>query len=125
MPTKFRYRSDTGFFPTLERAWRKLKTLKIYGKRNACCRTCSCYEAEQEMKAKGLDDYLGYVHYNVQSREGCQSSGKLYLGFSGEDETAQRAVANLAKLHFEAHGFNVEWNGSLGTCLLLTLKDAS
>jgi hypothetical protein len=53
------------------------------------------------------------------------TTSRVERAASGEDETAQRAVANLAKLHFEAHGFNVEWNGSLGTCLLLTLKDAS
>ena len=83
---------------------------------------------------EGFEGYLGGVHYNLQDRESTMSDpkGGMYLGFfanieADADEAVTEqlafAVASIAKLHFEAYGFDVEWNGNTNRRLKLTLKE--
>ena len=141
MATK--YRCETGFFPTLDRAWRKLHKVKILGKRGACCGSCSNYEVGEQLWDETYDDYIGYVHYNVQSRDNMKffPENGMYVGFGtnwvespyvGHSAKAEELTANyeqrlatavgfVLKLHFESYGLEVEWNGSPRTSLRLRL----
>jgi hypothetical protein len=124
---------------------RKLKKEKILKNTGSCCGSCASYEAATHLDEKEeFKDFLGYMTFNVQSRDSARECGEIWIGYgprnltspwkkmSGKAEEFRVAareqggtlVGFVLKNFFEKHGFEVDWDGDYGHRIKLTLPEA-
>lgn len=74
-----------------------------------CCQSCGhgCIQSELEYEEQG------YIFYHIQDAEAAHKNRSIYLSHS-DNETAQIVVDE-----FKAAGFDVDWNGSEKTRILV------
>ena len=123
---------------------RKIHREKILKNTGSCCGSCASYEAQTDLQEKDeYADYLGYMTFNVQSKDSAREDGQIWVGHGAKRlespwkkasaqaeeyqeaayEQACRLVGFTLKLFFEREGFEVDWNGNSNRKLKLTLKE--
>lgn len=86
-----------------------------------CCGTCGSSEIHDHAK----DDDYGYVFYHQQDTDSVFESGKLYMGY-GRVNNSNKSMSEVASEivnYLKEAGFNVSWNGSVQTRILVQNLD--
>jgi hypothetical protein len=98
-------------------------THKYFARQNFwCCSSCGFYSASQALKAKP-GKYKGVVFYHNQDADGLNDDEPglhLAFGSDGSDEDSLKVGQTVAKVMAEA-GLKVEWDGSIGTRVYVSL----
>lgn len=101
----------------LDRVFDELEKHGIVSRQNfTCCQTCGHAEIWEEVEQqKQESEVKGYVFYHWQDTERAVEEGMLYLAYGAVDasDDAAREVADSIVELIRAHGFKVDWNGSL------------
>ena len=107
----------------LDRAFALLEKKGIVARQDfTCCQTCGHSEIWDEIsEAARKRDIIGYTFYHHQDLESMADGGACYLayGAKADDENEALKVGNIICQTLREEGFNVQWDGSLNTRILI------
>ena len=83
-----------------------------------CCTSCAGYQISEDLEAYELKGKpkAGHVFWNRQSEQSFQSTGEVYLQFSGTNDDTVEVGRIIAKT-LRDNGIVVEWNETPTQCI--------
>lgn len=111
----------------LEAAVTDLEGAGIVVRQNfTCCGTCGSTEIwdEMEVARNAGAKVRGYAFYHMQDAESAADGEGVYLSYGAVERTAGATAAIGEEIcgKLRAHGLKVDWNGSLGERIMVTLE---